>query len=74
MAEWEFPQFRCLSNQRSKYKILSDRLFIEKQQLGSKYILHEIEAKQYPEILRIQDMLSALPPYEMSTEEEFERG
>ncbi len=54
----DFPQYRMLSNGKSFYKITDDRHFEEIQLLGSKTISHKITAEQYPEILKIQDMLS----------------
>ncbi len=55
-----FPQFRKLSNEKAFYKILDERNFEEIQLIGSKKILHKTVAEQYPEILRIQDMLNCL--------------
>lgn len=54
----DFPQYRMLSNGKSFYKITDDRHFEEVQVLGSKLIRHKITAEQYPEILKIRDMLS----------------
>lgn len=52
-----FPQYRMLSNGKSFYKITDDRNFEEIQIFGSKSIRHKIAAEQYPEMLKIQDML-----------------
>lgn len=52
-----FPQYRMLSNGKTFYKITDDRHFEEIQLMGSKKIKHAITAEQYPEMLRIQDML-----------------
>ncbi len=67
----DFPQYRKLSNDKTFYKILSDRLFEEVQLMGSKVLHYSVEAKQYPEILKIQDMLQAESPYCIISEEEF---
>ncbi len=67
----DFPQYRKLSNDKTFYKILSDRLFEEVQLMGSKVLRYSVEAKQYPEILKIQDMLQAESPYSIISEEEF---
>ena len=55
-----FPQYRKLSNEKAFYKIIDDRNFEEIQLIGAKKILHKTKAEQYPEILRIQDMLNCL--------------
>lgn len=68
----DFPQYRKLSNEKVFYKILSDRKFIEIQLMGSKAFLYEFDAIQYPEILKIQDMLSLEESYLTSNKLEFE--
>lgn len=67
----DFPQYRKLSNDKTFYKIQSDRLFEEVQLVGSKVFRYAVEAKQYPEILKIQDMLKLEEPYLLISEEEF---
>lgn len=52
-----FPQYRRYSHGKTWYKIHSPDKFTELTVLGSRYLIHEIEAKQYPEKLRIADML-----------------
>ena len=66
----DFPQYRKLSNDKAYYKISSLDLFIELQQVGSTYFKYEFKAAQYPEKLKILDMLQ-LNGYLESTEEEF---
>jgi hypothetical protein len=53
----DYPIFRKLNNNRSYYHIINARKFEEVQFIGSikKQYLHE--AKQYPEILFIQDLI-----------------
>jgi hypothetical protein len=55
-----FPQYRRYSHGKTWYKIHSPDKFTELTVLGSRYLIHEIEAKQYPEKLRIADMLDGL--------------
>jgi hypothetical protein len=55
-----FPQYRMLINEKVIYKIIDDRNFEEKQRSGSKIFHFKIEAKQYPELLKIKDMLSCV--------------
>lgn len=68
----DFPQYRKLSNDKVFYRILDDRNFDEIQVIGSKAQLRHIVAKQYPEILRVQDMLTfEIEGVILSNEEEF---
>jgi hypothetical protein len=69
----DFPQYRKLSNNGCFYEILDERNFREIQLIGTRAILHVVKAKQYPEILRIMDMLSLKEPYLMSNIEEFKK-
>ena len=69
----DFPQYRKLSNEKVFYKILSSRKFIEILRMGSKVIIYEFTASKYPEILKIQDMLTLLEgTYLTSDQEEFQ--
>jgi hypothetical protein len=67
----DFPQYRKLSNDKSFYKIQSERLFEEVQLMGSKVFRYRVEADQYPEIVKIQEMLKLEEPYLMISAEEF---
>ena len=67
-----FPIYRKLSNDKSYYKIVSVESFIELQRIGSKTKKHTLIAKQYPEKLLIQDMISLSNGYLSSNETEFE--
>lgn len=66
----DFPQYRKLSNDKVFYRINSKTEFDEIQVVGKTAFLHKIEAIQYPEILRIQDMLERVG-FEQSTSVEF---
>jgi hypothetical protein len=68
-----FPIYRKLSNEKSYYKIVSAESFIELQRIGSKTKKHTLIAKQYPEKLLIQEMISLSNGYLESKEEEFDR-
>ncbi len=69
-----FPQYRKLSNNRTFYKILDDRHFEEIQLFGSKKNKYLFTATQYPEILKIQDMLMlAEGTYVNSSKEEWDK-
>jgi hypothetical protein len=68
----QFPQYRKLPNGKSFYKILDDRSFLELQKMGSRWWLYMVEAKQYPEVLKIMDMIAFHDPYILGDEIEFE--
>lgn len=59
----DFPQYRMLSNGKVFYKIISMEEFVEIQFLGEKKMIFRMKAEQYPEKLRIMDMLSFTDPY-----------
>lgn len=73
MEDFDFPQFRKLVNDKSFYRIDDLRHFTEKQIIGHQSILFTFEANQYPEILRIQDMLKCTEGFAFSSQEEFEK-
>ena len=53
-----FPVYRKLSNSKAFYKINSPEEFEEIQLLGSKRFHYVHQARQYPEKLKIRDMIS----------------
>jgi hypothetical protein len=68
-----FPCFRKLSNSRVFYKINSDIEFEELTFIGSKVKHNLISAIQYPELLKIKDMLSLnTASYLLSSKNEWE--
>jgi len=68
----KFPLYRKLSNDLRFYKIESNLCFKEIQIMGKKVISHQIEAKQFPEMNLIQDLIQTNEFYLMSSREEFE--
>ena len=54
----DFPQYRKYKNIETYFKIISEKEFEELSLLGNKFVKHSIAAKQYPEMLRILDMLN----------------
>ncbi len=54
----DFPQYRKLNNDQVYYRINSERDFNELKVVGNTVQHFHITASQYPEILRIQEMLS----------------
>lgn len=68
-----FPQYRKYSNNKSFFKIVSEREFIEHKVLGRYYEQIHIKAQQYPEMVLIQDLLQLQNEHILpSTEEEYE--
>ncbi len=68
----EFPIYRKSSNDRNWYKIIDEKHFIEVQKVGERYFSFEIEAQQYPELLRIQDMINCEEGFEESNSHSFD--
>ena len=58
----DFPQYRKLSNEKVFYRIRTDREFDEIQLVGSKAMSFTMTATQYPDILRISELLSLADP------------
>ncbi len=69
MKMFIFPQYRSLGSFNRHYKIVSERLFIEASQRNGKWEFQEVTATQYPEMLRIQDMLNEEFSFKRSTRE-----
>ena len=67
----DYPIYRKLSNQKSFYRIISSTEFEEIQCIGSARIKTFYKAEKYPEVLRVREMISCQPPFEMSTEMEY---
>lgn len=68
-----FPQYRKLANNRSFYKINNDRNFEEIQLVGRLKNKYTFEAKLYPEMLKITDLLNlADENYVLSSKSEWD--
>jgi hypothetical protein len=66
LEDIHFPVYRKYKNNKSYFKIIHPRLFEEIQIVGSKKIVKQIEAKLFPEVLFIQDLV--LNYHEMADE------
>ena len=66
----EFPQYRKIAGFDRFYKITGERSFIEKYQLNGVWVTHEVQAVQYPEIIRIQDMIQQQWSFRKMSDEE----
>ncbi|MCU0318638.1 MAG: hypothetical protein MUE88_00955 [Flavobacteriales bacterium] len=71
---FEYPQYRKLSGAERYYVIHSARSFTELQRLGYRWLRYEVEAKVYPELARVQEMLAGRAPYEFCTALEWQRA
>lgn len=67
----DFPQYRKLSNGKTFYKIVDAKTYDEVQVMGSKRFVYTTIANQYPEMLRIKEMIELHEPYELSNENEY---
>jgi hypothetical protein len=52
-----FPVYRKYKNNKSYFKIINPKLFEEIQLIGSKKIVKQTEAKQFPEMVFIHDLV-----------------
>ncbi len=68
----EFPQFRKLENGKSFYKITSKNQFTELQQIGTKWFAYQFEVDQFPDLMRVQEMLQGNHPFVPVQKDEFE--
>jgi hypothetical protein len=58
LKDINFPVYRKYKNNKSYFKIIQPKLFEEIQIIGSKKIIKEVEAKQFPEMLFISNLIS----------------
>ena len=58
MAEQKFPLYRKTPNEKSFYKISNANSMMEIQVIGSKYLLHELETKIFPEKMLVHDLIT----------------
>jgi hypothetical protein len=68
----KFPLYRKLSNNKRFYKIENIDCFSEIQIVGENIRSFQIEAKQFPEMNLIQDLIQLKEPYLPSNANEFE--
>lgn len=71
MEEHSFPAFRRLHGGLHLYHIHAVDRFEELQRIGGRWVLHRVDARTYPERLRVQDMLSCSAPFEVISEAEW---
>ena len=58
MHAHHFPIYRKRVNERSFYRIDSENAFIEVHRVGKRCVVHRIEAKTYPEKVRIAELIA----------------
>jgi hypothetical protein len=74
LEELEYPIYRKYKNNKSYFKIMDPRNFVEIQLIGSQRRVLTIKVKQYPEMVFIRDLImnySAMA--ENISEDEYER-
>lgn len=70
----KFPLYRKYTNNETYFKILSENEFEEIQKVGDKVLIYHIEAIQFPEKLRIKDMIDCREKIWIElSEEEYEQ-
>jgi len=52
-----FPIYRQLVGGKHLYRIDAEDRFVELQRIGSRWVRHEVVANQYPEKLKVQEMI-----------------
>ena len=57
LEELEYPIYRKYKNNKSYFKILDPRNFVEIQLIGRQRRMLTIEVKQYPEMMFIRDLI-----------------
>jgi hypothetical protein len=57
LEDIDFPVYRKYKNNKTYFKIIHPRLFEEIQLIGSKKVIKQTEAKLYPEVLFVNDLL-----------------
>lgn len=68
-----YPSYRKITNRDTWYKIVSDTEFHEVSRLGNRLIVEVVVAVQFPEKLKIQDMLECKGEhYEKVSGQEFD--
>ena len=64
-----YPYYRKLNGLDIWYKIVSETEFHELKRIGERLVLEVVVAVQYPEKLRIQDMIQAEGEHFVKTDE-----
>jgi len=57
LEDKHFPVYRKYKNNKSYFKIIHPRLFEEIQVVGSRKIVKQTEAKLFPEVVFIKDLV-----------------
>ena len=67
----KFPVYRKYKNNKSYFKIIHPRLFEEIQIIGTKRIVKQTEARLFPEVVFVKDLIVnfSTMAYEITEEE-----
>ena len=70
----DFPQYRRRFDNKSFYKLINERTLEEVQLIGEKVFIHRVEATQYFEIIRLQEIADYDDEqYLLSSEDEYNK-
>ena len=69
MKHFDFPQYRSLEGFNRHYLIVNEGEFVEATLRNNSWNFQTVVAEQYPEKLRIQDMLNEEFAYKKATPE-----
>lgn len=69
-----FPAYRRLAGARHLYRISAHDRFEELQRVGQRWVLYHVDARAYPERVRVLEMLEAAAPFEELPELEWHRA
>lgn len=70
MEKWQYPQYRKLEGFQRYYCISGERSFEEVALVNGKSVKQIVQADQFPEMLRIKDMLACEWKYVPMSDEE----
>lgn len=68
-----YPVYRRLVGGSHYYRIIDPTRFEELQRIGARWLFHHVEAKAYPEQLRVREMIDLAGPFEALEVQEWER-
>ena len=70
----KYPIYRKYTGINTWFKISGGKDFIEIKGIGERFLVSQVTAKQFPEMLFIQDMINCLEGrWEIFSQDEFER-
>lgn len=74
MGKEGYPAYRRLVGGTSYYRILHAKRFEELQLIGKRWLYLDVDAKAYPEQLRVREMMDMAGPFDELDAQEWERA